>query len=345
MRGSGLLAPASVPALALLIGGCAGAVPSPAGNAHHEPAITAEAIRMADGERLPLHRWGPETPERVVLALHGFNDYGGSMQAFGEAMAERGIAVYAYDQRGFGATRTAGYWPGYRRLSDDARTALRLLHERHPKQPPYVIGKSMGGAVALLASAGTADRAPIGTEVAGTVLIAPAIWRRGDMPWYQRLALWLGARFAPGWRLSGELAAHLDIRPTDDPEVLERMRADPLVLRETRIDTLDGLTRLMSRALEASQDLPPPSLTLYGARDDLVPPGPFARLLEQLAAQESDGHRVVFYPEGYHMLTRYTGADSTFDDIAAWLRDPEASLPSGHEWPPQALASHLHHLD
>jgi len=31
------------------------------------------------------------------------------------------------------------------------------------------------------------------------------------------------------------------------------------------------------------------------------------------------------------MLTRYTGDEQVHDDILAWLDDPEASLPSGHE--------------
>lgn len=320
-----------MPAVALWLAGCAGAVPNPSGDEARVPMIAPEVIHTADGDRLPLHRWGPDTPEQVVLALHGFNDHGGSMQALGEALARHDIAVYAYDQRGFGATRNAGYWSGHRLMAEDARSALRLLGARYPDQTPYLIGKSMGGAVALLAVGETSATGDAASLVAGTVLIAPAVWSRGDMPWYQRFGLWLGARLAPGWRLDGEMAAELDIRPTDDPAVLQQMRDDPLVLRDARIDALDGLTTLMTRALEAGPDLPPPSLTLYGARDDLVPPVPLARLLEALAAQAAGGHRVALYPEGYHMLTRYTRAGTTFEDIATWLQDPQAPLPSGHE--------------
>ena len=334
-----------VPVAALWLAGCAGAAPSPSGDGTRAAMIAPDAIHTADGDQLPLHRWGPDDPEQVALALHGFNDHGGSMQALGEALAGHGIAVYAYDQRGFGGTRNVGYWSGHRLMAEDARTALRLLHERYPEQPPFVIGKSMGGAVALLAVAHTPEPGEASSRVAGSVLIAPAVWSRGDMPWYQRFGLWLGARLAPGWRLDGEMAAELDIRPTDDPAVLERMRDDPLVLRDARIDALDGLTTLMTHALEAGPDLPPPSLTLYGARDDLVPPLPLARLLEGLVAQKSSDHRAVLYPEGYHMLTRYTRAESTFADIAAWLQDPRATLPSGHERTPADLARHLRDKD
>ncbi|WP_208854123.1 alpha/beta hydrolase [Thioalkalivibrio sp. ALJ1] len=326
--------------LILTLTGCAGTVPSAGGSEFRTPSMAPDAVYAADGDRLPLHRWGPEQPEQIVLALHGFNDHGGSMQPLGEALAEHGIAVYAYDQRGFGATRNAGYWSGHRLMAEDARTVLDLLHERYPDQPPYLIGKSMGGGVALLAATST-DSVGSPPAIAGTVLIAPAVWSRGDMPWYQRFGLWLGARLAPGWRLDGEMAADLDIHPTDDPAVLEQMRDDPLVLRDARIDALDGLTTLMTQALEAGPDLPPPSLTLYGARDDLVPPEPLARLLDALTGQGVEGHRAVLYPEGYHMLTRYTRAETTFEDITAWLKDPEGRIPSGHERTPTGLAESL----
>jgi len=35
--------------------------------------------------------------------------------------------------------------------------------------------------------------------------------------------------------------------------------------------------------------------------------------------------------KGYHKLTRYTKRERTEADIAAWLTDPAAPLPSGHE--------------
>jgi len=68
--------------------------------------------------------------------------------------------TYAYDQRGFGKSPTRGRWPGTDTLVEDARAVAALLHERYPDLPIYVVGESMGGALALVA----ADR---GLEVDG----------------------------------------------------------------------------------------------------------------------------------------------------------------------------------
>jgi len=50
-----------------------------------------------------------------------------------------------------------------------------------------------------------------------------------------------------------------------------------------------------------------------------------------LARLPSGGRRVVFYPDGYHMLLRDLQGRVVIDDIAAWVLEPAGALPSGHE--------------
>ena len=59
----------------------------------------------AEPHDLPRRVWLPDdTPPRaVILAVHGFNDYSNAFETFGTFAAGHGIAVHAYDQRGFGA--------------------------------------------------------------------------------------------------------------------------------------------------------------------------------------------------------------------------------------------------
>jgi alpha-beta hydrolase superfamily lysophospholipase len=300
----------------------------PAGPPIQEPVLRSDHALMADGYRLPLHHWRSGEPaDLVVLGVHGFGDYGNGFAALASALVGTGnTAVYAYDQRGFGATERVGIWPGGDTLVDDLRVLAALLREHHPDRPLYVVGESMGGAVVLRAL----TEEP-GLDADGAVLLAPAVWGPGAMPWYQRLGLWIMLRVAPGATFSGDSVAHLGIRMTDDPEVLHALREDPLVQRRARIDTLHGLGVLMGEALNHPPEFTQPTLVLYGLNDQVVPPGPVCEWFNRLAQSGREPPGIVLYPEGYHLLTRYLQAAHTLEDIAAWLEDPSADLPSGQQ--------------
>ena len=115
---------------------------------------------------------------RWCLGSHGFNDYSNFFNAAATYLAARGIASYSYDQRGFGRAAHRGMWPGTKTLARDLGSAVGALRRRHPGVPLYVLGMSMGGAVALVAMA-----APDPPEVDGLILVAPAVWARETMPW------------------------------------------------------------------------------------------------------------------------------------------------------------------
>lgn len=284
-----------------------------------------------DGHRLPLRVWLPDAePQAVVLALHGMNDYSNFFDDAGRHLAERGIVAYAYDQRGFGQGPHPGYWSSGQAMAADLRTAAALVASRHPGLPLYLLGESMGGAVTMLAVAGeaapetVADKAP--PEIAGVILSAPAVWGRSTMNVFQRAALWLTYQVAPGWRLTGQ---GLKITPSDNIEMLRKLSADPLVLKATRVDAINGVVDLMDEAAAAAPRVNVPLLVLYGEKDEIVPAEPTWRMIEALPPSAGSSRRIALYPQGYHMLLRDLQAPVVLDDIAAWIADRSAPLPSG----------------
>ena len=308
--------------LILALGACAGRL-QPMGPEVQAPALNGDAVVTGDGYVLPLKSWLPDGEVRAALvALHGFNDYANAFAMPGPVWADSGIATYAYDQRGFGATEEIGIWPGTETLVADARATLALVRRRHPGVPVFLLGESMGGAVVLTTIAGTAETGPP-IPVDGVILVAPAVWGRDTMPVYQRIPLWLGATFVPGLTLTGR---GLDITPSDNIEMLIAFSRDPLVIKETRIDTVDGLVDLMSAALDAAPRLSVPALILYGDNDEIIPPPPIDAMLRRLPA---DRHVVAFYEDGFHMLLRDLNGNIPQADIAHWMADPAAPLPSG----------------
>ncbi len=309
--------------LLVLLAACVRQPPLPPLN---EPAIEDKAFLTADGQRLPLHRWLPEgKPKAVIVALHGFNDYGRFIEPAARFFRRHGIAVYSYDQRGFGAAPRHGYWAGTSAYVDDLATFTRLLRKHHPHIPLYVLGESMGGAVAIVA----ASRGLVGD---GLILAAPAVWARWTMPWYQRTALWLGDHLIPWVRLSG---SGLGILASDNIEMLRALGRDPLVIKETRIDAIAGLVDLMDQAQAAAPRLQLPTLYLYGGNDQVVPKEPTLAFLRRVDARKV---RLAWYDQAYHMLLRDLAARRYWRDILSWIQSPEQALPSGAD---RALPSSL----
>ncbi|MDP6951212.1 MAG: alpha/beta hydrolase [Alphaproteobacteria bacterium] len=303
--------------VALMLAACAPHLQA-VGEREASPRLGKDAVIAGDGTRLPLHAWLPQgEPRGVLLGIHGFNDYGNAFAIPAARWTEQGYAVYAYDQRGFGAAPAPGTWPGVAALVDDLDEAARAVAERHPNAPLTLVGVSMGGAVAMAALAdGRAEVAQ------AAVLVGPAVWGRESMNWATQATLWLVAHTMPALRLTGR---GLNITPSDNIDMLRALGADPLVIKRTRVDAMWGVVNLMDAALAAAPVITRPLLVLYGARDEIIPEAPTRDMLCRLNGH----HRVAVYPEGYHMLLRDLQAGVVHDDIAAWVEASDAALPSG----------------
>lgn len=301
------------------------APPGPwAENGGGAPSLAEDSFTARDGLTLPLRRWLPQEgpPRGVFLGLHGFNDYSKAFEGPGEALAERGFAVYAYDQRGFGRAPHRGLWPGTEALTRDLADLAGLLRQRYPGTPLYLIGEPMGGAILMAAAS-----SPEPPSFDRLILSSPAVWSRGTMPFYQTATLWLAIRMFPALKVSG---GGYKVQASDNIEMLIGLGRDPLFIKETRVDALYGLTNLMDRAYEAAEDLPGPALLLYGERDQLVPKAPTLDVWRRLPRNgKARGQRVALYEDGWHMLLRDLRGAQVLGDILAWIEDPEAPLPSG----------------
>jgi alpha-beta hydrolase superfamily lysophospholipase len=280
-----------------------------------------ETIITVDGSKLPYRCWLPQKkPTSVVLALHGFNDHANFIQQTALFLTSQGIAVYAYDQRGFGAASDRGHWPGQAALIDDLKTVVSLLHTRYPEIPLYLLGESMGGAVIITA---LAESDPPACQ--GVILAAPAVWSRTTMPWIQRFLLAIAAHTMPWLQVNGE---SLNRQASDNTKMLQDLGRDPLVIKETRIDALYGLANLMDAAYDGAQYFTTPALILYGEHDEIIPKKPVLHIYRQLPGADAGRQRLVLYKNGYHMLLRDLQADTVRRDITVWLKEPNIPLPS-----------------
>jgi len=280
------------------------------------PQLYDDRAVMDDTYPLPLRRWGdPLHSQAIILGIHGLNDYSFGFESTGKYFADQNILFFSYDQRGFGATRGYGYWHGSQRMIRDNQVVVRLLREKYPEKPLFLLGESMGGAVILASSAKFNDETENGID--GIILIAPAIWSRQSMPWYQRTLLWLAAYTVPAKKLTGE---GLDLMPSDNIEMLRALGRDPLVIKATRVDVLYGVANLMDLAADASAVFTQKSLILYGKNDKIVPRKPTCQWFRALPEVDPEQRRIFIYENGYHMLNRDLQAIKVLDDISDWVK-------------------------
>lgn len=283
--------------------------------------LTQDSFIAADGVALKVSRWPVDDPKAIIVALHGFNDYRRFFNAAASYLQTQQIYCYAYDQRGFGETQTPGMWAGSDAYVNDLTQITELIRNQHPGVPVFLLGESMGGAVII-----DAMSRPQKPAANGIILSAPAVWGRATMPWYQTSLLWTLSHTMPWLSLTGK---GLDIMPSDNIEMLRALGRDPLVIKETRVDAIYGLTDLMDNALGAADKLQAQTLLLYGEKDQIVPREPTQQFVSGLLAQQSDKSTVAYYQNGYHMLLRDLQAPVIWRDIAHWVLHTGGVLPSG----------------
>lgn len=323
---------AAIAAATLMLAACAG---QGTGNLAGAPAVTApepplpphatEHFVADDGVALPLRVWRPDGKVKAaIVALHGMNDYSNAFAGPAEEWAKHGIATYAYDQRGFGEAPMRGRWAGTWQLDDDADAACRMAHRKNPGVPVYLLGESMGGAVAITAATGAAGAPRARCD--GLILVAPAVWGRDTMNVFERVALWGAYALAPDMTFTGQ---GLHVMASDNIPMLRALGRDPLFIKETRVAAIKGLVDLMDEALAAAPRIHEPMLLLYGGHDEIIPREPIELMIDRLPAAERAHRHVAWYPGGYHMLLRDLEAAPRIADVEAWIADHDAPLPSG----------------
>ena len=270
------------------------------------PAPVERALVMSDGARLPVATWEPEgTAVATVIALHGFGDFRLAFAEAGPGLARRGVRVHAFDQRGFGDTEGHGRWHGWRRMVRDLKAAIKVLRPDDGSRL-FLLGESMGGAVALVA---TARFRPDAVE--GLILVEPAVRRGIRLRLVWDVAFGTLALVAPGYSRRLTRGTHAAFTAV----ARQRLAEDERVVRFIRADAYKGLLNLADAASASARRLRVPTLMLYGRGDGIIP----LRLFEQAVRDLRPLVTALRYPDAPHLLLQTQRLDSVLDDVCAWL--------------------------
>jgi alpha-beta hydrolase superfamily lysophospholipase len=269
-------------------------------------AATAAGI---GGLELFTQSWLPHAPPRAAIVIaHGLGEHSGRYAALAADLVGCGHAVHALDHRGHG--RSGGPRANIERFSylvSDFSAFVGRCARQHLDTPLYVLGHSMGGAVAFA----TALR--LQHQLRGLVLSAPALATDTAVP---RLQEW----FARALSVVAPNKGALSIPPaavSRDPAVVSRYESDPLVHHgavpaRTVVELLDA----MQAFPDSMRELRLPTLILHGTADRLVPLAATRPLYQAIG----ENYRTLKLYEGlFHEVFNEPERASVTADLIAWL--------------------------
>lgn len=257
--------------------------------------------------------------------MHGFSDHVGRYYGFFPHLARSGIAVYAFDQRGWGQSvaRPADRGhsgPTAQVLSDIAAFITeRALPAEPASAPLFVMGHSMGGGEVLALASTPEYEDGVVARVRGWVLEAPFI----DFPPAARP----GALKVFAGRLAGRVLPRMKLANPIPPEDLTR---DPAVVQSLRDDelchdtgTLEGLAGLLDRTAELAAGryrLSPRVRSLWLGHGDSDKATCFDASRAWFERQGQIPDREFRTYEGwFHQLHADTGREEFYADVERWI--------------------------
>lgn len=268
------------------------------------------------GLRLHWQAWEPEgRPRAAIVLAHGASEHGGRYRHLLARAVPAGFCVHALDHRGHG--RSEGRRAVIDRLAhalDDLDAFVDAVRAEHPDTPLFLLGHSMGGALALSYAFEHQEK------LDALILSSPAAALGAASPVERVLGKVLSA-VAPGMGV-------LDVNPDEishDPAEVEAYRNDPLVHHgKLPARTVAELSAAIERYPDRVGALTVPLLVIHGSGDRITPPEGSRMVHDGASSQDKTLH---LYDGLYHEMLNETPADRdrVLDDLMAWL---EARAPA-----------------
>ena len=226
-------------------------------------------IKTPDGVELFIRDWPLSAGARrrgSALIIHGLGEHSGRYGHVAATLNDIGIAVRGYDQRGFGQSGgPRATIPSPNALLDDAKLVFDAFAAEAKaagdSEPPFLIGHSMGGAIAARAVTGGWIRPR------GLVLSSPALKTR--LSAVMRYLVAAGSHVAPNLVLPHSLPLH---RLSHDPLIVAEVKGDQLCHAYATPRTIAFLLDAGERARRDAAKLDVPTLLLVAGEDRLVDP-------------------------------------------------------------------------
>lgn len=305
--------------------------PPPPSYAMAEGADEAWVLETRDDDYLLLYGqwWLPAADQPVramVLLLHGTSVHSGFYAPMAQYYADRGVAVFGLDFRGWGQSQghgRRGQITDYGDYLTDVRTAAESMRAAYPDAPFFIQGESMGGTIALLSQIRNA------VDADGMILNAPAVEpglffgpiRTPRLVASGGLAvLSVPGKMAPNmplplpWRTAEILGVGLFLK---EEENQQRYLHDPLALHKPLPwSYLSSLHAAVNEVRDGLEQVDTPVLIQQGTKDVLVPVYSSEHTFERLASQNKS---IKIYEGLTHATLHDRQRETVWQDALNWM--------------------------
>lgn len=289
------------------------------------PMINAQGLKIA------TYFWPARAEHKAtIVLLHGHGAYlfeylkaqgPGKAVLYAGSWVERlndaGIAVCGIDTQscGFseGCAGLRNYIESFEYLVNDVVQFRRSIDEQSVGgfvgQPTFVMGLSMGGALAVQTIRSAPDL------FKGSVLLAPMlslerVSKKGWNPYLRPLSGFMSYWFP--W--AQIVAVH---RNPLYPEIQAEWDADPLTYHgNTRARNAVEFLRVTEEVVASMPTMDFPFIVFHGELDTLCDPDGSRQLFEKSAAEDKE---LVLLPDMWHILVKEKGQEKIIAHIIDWL--------------------------
>ena len=278
--------------------------------------ITQDSI---DTNNLKLREWEPlNNFSDIILKVHGYNDYSNSFDLSGRFFANNDIKSISFDLNGFGENTNRGEWFGLDIHIKNLAEIIQNIKRKNPKKNIYLMGESMGGAIAT-----SLVKKHKELPIDGVILVAPAIWNFTETNFIKSIPLKFMSKVFPKLQLSGK--KFIKVRASNNNEILKELSEDKFFIHKPTLESLQGIITLMDESfIDTKEYLENPTfetLILLPLRDEIIPRKPIISIISDLNSKKNflENIKINIYEDSYHMILRDLQGEKILNDIKDWI--------------------------
>lgn len=247
-------------------------------------------------------------PWALVLCIHGMGLHKESFADFAAKLSERGVLVAALDVRGFGAwSKHRNQKIDFSRSASDVAHISAALKSLNPGIPLFILGESMGGAIALQSAVGC-------PAIDAVVSAVPAADRYNGTESMMKVAWQMLTRPGSEYDITDDVVNKV----SHDEKVVESWKNDRDARFKIGTGELVAFDQFMRDTKEQVKKLAKPVLIAQGGADPLVKPSSTSDLYDAVKVQDKT---LIMLGTKEHLIFETDHFSNVLlDGLVAWLK-------------------------